>query len=472
MWRKAGTANNATMNLGDAYPNAIVEIPVRNDADFTTTNDLFRQSRQTFMLNQLRLSGEFSGTANRTGNVKGNTAAFQGNTLLLVKSLSGALPQLRLDATSSGTNFGFTFQVSNDFELLDNLEITGNGTQEFVLNGAIRDFGYSLQSDNPPHSVTKSGTSRVTLNGANSFQGSMTVSGGTVRLNAAAASINGPSNISIGSVGSLVLDNGTIAVSAINNFPGGQFDFNGGLLKVVNFVGDLTNDGGNFSPGASPAASSIIGNYVQNPAGKLTMELGGTTPGTQYDKLSITGDATLNGALQVSLINGFAPQLGNQFELLLTAGDLDGTFNTMLLPALPGGLRWRLAYSPTKLRLSVAPGTGAAIVTIPGDYNQNGVVDAADFVLWRNTKGSANLAADGDENGSVDDGDYLVWRSNVGHTAPASGSGSGSGSSINAPEPSSLLLFASLLLLSGSRASRSGRFDNRFCWRTPVKLSH
>ena len=61
---------------------------------------------------------------------------------------------------------------------------------------------------------------------------------------------------------------------------------------------------------------------------------------------------------------------------------------------------------------------------IAGDYNQNGVVDAADYVVWCNTLGQSGsgLAADGNNNGSVDTGDFTVWRSHFGSTT---GTGSG-----------------------------------------------
>jgi hypothetical protein len=62
-----------------------------------------------------------------------------------------------------------------------------------------------------------------------------------------------------------------------------------------------------------------------------------------------------------------------------------------------------------------------------GDYNQNGVVDAADYVIWRKTLGLADtgLPADGNGNGSVDLDDYNVWRANFGRT-----SGSAAGTSV------------------------------------------
>ena len=63
---------------------------------------------------------------------------------------------------------------------------------------------------------------------------------------------------------------------------------------------------------------------------------------------------------------------------------------------------------------------------LPGDYSCNGIVDAADYVLWRKTLGSSVsqfLGADGNGNGMVDPGDYDVWRANFGSiAAPAAAS--------------------------------------------------
>jgi hypothetical protein len=59
---------------------------------------------------------------------------------------------------------------------------------------------------------------------------------------------------------------------------------------------------------------------------------------------------------------------------------------------------------------------------VTGDYNQNGAVDAADFVVWSDMSGQsgAGLAADGNGDGSVDETDYALWRTNFGLAAPAS----------------------------------------------------
>ncbi|MFO0789323.1 MAG: hypothetical protein U0805_07695 [Pirellulales bacterium] len=81
-------------------------------------------------------------------------------------------------------------------------------------------------------------------------------------------------------------------------------------------------------------------------------------------------------------------------------------------------------------------GTITVSTAISGDYNHNGVVDAADYVLWRDTLGSTTaLAADGDLNGSIGPGDFDVWRANFGQVGPL-----GRGSVV--PEPCVLALLA------------------------------
>jgi hypothetical protein len=87
------------------------------------------------------------------------------------------------------------------------------------------------------------------------------------------------------------------------------------------------------------------------------------------------------------------------------------------------------------------------IVSLEGDYNQNGVVDAADYILWRNSKGQsgASLAADGNGDGIVDDADYGRWRAHFGETR--SGAGSALVSLVNVPQPSSAMLLLTTLFL-------------------------
>ena len=83
------------------------------------------------------------------------------------------------------------------------------------------------------------------------------------------------------------------------------------------------------------------------------------------------------------------------------------------------------------------------------DYN--GIIDAADYVVWRDTLGQtgSDLAADGNGNGAIDTGDYDVWRA---HFSQAVGSGASASANAAIPEPATLvLLLVGILAMSSLR---------------------
>jgi hypothetical protein len=178
---------------------------------------------------------------------------------------------------------------------------------------------------------------------------------------------------------------------------GGTFQFAAGRLSVDSFVGNLVNGGGTIAPGASPGLTAVQGDFTQVDGGRLEIELGGRAPATEFDRLTVTGGATLAGALDVSLIGGFVPAAGDSFEVLRADGGIFNAFSTTSLPALPGDLHWDLVYSNFAVLLQVAT------AALAGDFNEDGAVDAADYVVWR-------------KNGLAPE-QYDVWRTNFGRTA-------------------------------------------------------
>jgi len=431
-WVNPITNQLAHLKPADGYPNLILEFQTKNSVGYGATSSMSRTTQGPMMINELRLTGDFAGSSNTSSGIVGNP-------LLFVASLSEEGPKIRLDATSSGTSARFGWEVRIDLQLFDDLEITGDGTQNFNLNGSIRDY-------DQPRSVTKTGTSLVHLKGHNTFRGDLTIAGGQVKLTGADAAIDGADTILIGSAGTLAMDSGLIAVERIDRSSGGAFQFTGGELRVVDIIGDLANQGGNFSPGASPALSSVSGNFEQT-AGMLTMELGGTIPGIEYDQLEISGTASLGGTLHVELLGDFGPAGGESFELIHATGGISGTFETTLLPDLSPDLSWRLIYGPFGVQLLVD--SDGTVNNPPGDYNRDGIVDAGDYVVWRKSLDSAgSLAADGNGDGRVDQDDYTVWRTNFGKTGPPA-----AGQAAGVPEPASILIamLAMLTILSAGR---------------------
>jgi hypothetical protein len=92
-------------------------------------------------------------------------------------------------------------------------------------------------------------------------------------------------------------------------------------------------------------------------------------------------------------------------------------------------------------------GLGYALVSLTGDYNHDGIVDVADYTVWRDSLGQsvyASTGADGDGDGVIDQGDYDMWASHYGMSGP----GAGGGATAAIPEPATGPLIAIGALLS------------------------
>jgi hypothetical protein len=99
--------------------------------------------------------------------------------------------------------------------------------------------------------------------------------------------------------------------------------------------------------------------------------------------------------------------------------------------------------------------TPAAVIVPTGDYNNDGFVNAADYVVWRNSLGNdadpQGSGADGDGDGMIGPGDYLFWKEHYGEVVGDMGAGAATG---EVPEPGAFGLALLSLSLSLPRARR------------------
>ena len=250
------------------------------------------------------------------------------------------------------------------------------------------------------------------------------------------------------------LVDGVLSVDTIQEFApplhgGGGFglNFTGGTLDVHKFDGVLINSGGTLAPGGNGSIGSTDVNfaYSQLAGSVLDIDIGGTATG-QFDQLTVGGGADFDGALDIALFGGFTPSLNDTFTIVQAGNIPLSSFANLLTNStftnISNKLVWHLFYDPTVLTLAVVP-------ALAGDFNGNGVVDAADYVVWRKSQGQTGigLAADADFNRTVDFVDYLVWRAHFGQAVPGSGAGTSELTAV--PEPRTLTLTLMFLAATG-----------------------
>ena len=232
---------------------------------------------------------------------------------------------------------------------------------------------------------------------------------------------------------SLTDDGGTVLVEA--------FAFND-LLKTAGtgLVGFGSNNDAFAVDNISVTTQSAVnvgGIQIATIDGDFTLDAGSTLELDllsidTYDRLAVTGTADLNGTLDVNLSGGFAPVLGDQFQIFdLDFGLAVGTL-AFALPDLSGsGLDW----DTTGLLVDGILEVVTASANLVGDFNGDGMVDSGDYAFWRNNLGvGAELAGTGDGSGILDAADLAFWVGNFGATSP------GAAGAAAVPEPTTLVL--------------------------------
>ena len=116
------------------------------------------------------------------------------------------------------------------------------------------------------------------------------------------------------------------------------------------------------------------GAYTQHSNGVLDISIGGTTAGTKYDQLNPT-TSSLNGTLNVGLINGYVPTIGTTFKIL-NFTSATGTFTTVNGLAINGTEHFTISYQGTDVLLTVVSGAlhqpaSNSVLHLPGLVAKN-----------------------------------------------------------------------------------------------------
>ena len=260
--------------------------------------------------------------------------------------------------------------------------------------------------------------------------------------------------------GAVTLADGSLKSSGMT-LNSGAFHFLGGTLTVGTFNGDLIQQGGTLAPGNTPGTTDVIGDYTIQAGGSVQLEIDslGSDPGINFDRVSVTGTALLDGTLEIAIADGGSysdPSARGTLDmfLLLTAGSRTGNFadvtyegasltpefgpdeNGSFRDHVGGGLFRSIDYTATEMRLT-------NLLGLPGDTDGDIDVDITDFntlsasfdPTGANSSTNAWTTADFDNDGDVDITDFNALSSNF---TPG---GYGAGASV-VPEPATCVLVA------------------------------
>ncbi|WP_306604342.1 autotransporter-associated beta strand repeat-containing protein [Azonexus sp.] len=211
------------------------------------------------------------------------------------------------DSSAVTVASGATLKVYND-ETLGS--IAGAGSLN-VNNGILTVGGDNTSttfsgviSNTITGNLVKTGSGTWTLSGTNTYTGTTTVSAGSLLVN---GTNSGTGSFSVGAAGTL-----------------------GGTGSIAGSV--ALSSGATLSAGSVTAADDLATGALTLVAGSvLSAQIGGTSAGTEYDQINVTGSVDLTGAtLDLSLVNSFSPG-GGTFTLIANdASDaIVGTFDTV-----------------------------------------------------------------------------------------------------------------------------------------------
>ena len=226
-------------------------------------------------------------------------------------ALTGTFANFSGSTLTGGTyNITSTFKFPSADIVTNAATIVLDGVSSQIQNTSSVNAFTNFATNGSSGSFTVQNSRTITTSGAFGNAGTLTVgSGSSFTAGANYTQTAGTTTV-----------NGTLTASS-------TVDVQGGSLVGSGTISANLSNGGTVGPGTSAGTLSVSGNYTQTASGTLNIELGGTTVGTQYDRLAIAGTATLDGAISASFINSFTPALNNAFQAL-TYASKTGTFAT------------------------------------------------------------------------------------------------------------------------------------------------
>jgi hypothetical protein len=149
---------------------------------------------------------------------------------------------------------------------------------------------------------------------------------------------------------------GTTTVDGVLTVAVGNVSLQGGKLFGTGTVVASVNSKTSVTAGDTPTKAGMLSvcTYMQQSTGSLNVQIGGLTAGTQYSQLAVGNGVSLNGTLNIKVISGFIPAIGNTF-IILTGNPVSGKFTTVNGTTISTGGHFSVTYNPSNVTLTVVP---------------------------------------------------------------------------------------------------------------------
>ncbi|HYO24758.1 MAG TPA: autotransporter-associated beta strand repeat-containing protein [Lacipirellulaceae bacterium] len=411
-------------------------------------------------LNILIRDGLNIGDADQNGWAGEGLLTITGGTLNATELWVGKLGRATGTINQSGGSVNVGVATA-DGNFVDRIDTLGEQLALGIFDGRLNIGGVAAGTAAVGNYTISAGSLHVLgAHVGNEGSGTLTQNGGTVTANqgivVARADNGGPTPVP--STGIYHLNGGMLTTSSLTGGTGNStVNFNGGVLRA-------SGDNPTFLAGLTTANVALGGAKIDSNgfaiASAQVLAGGGGVTKLGLGTLTLSGANTYQGATTVSAgtLSLGSAFLANAADVTISPGaTLDLAFagndiiDSLMLGSQVAGVGiWGATGSGAQFETSFITGTGRLQVTtapvfLPGDFDKNNVVNAADLAQWRGDVGIDN-GSDADNDGDTDGNDFVLWQRNLGAGAPAAA----------VPEPAAVcILGVALVALAGSR--RRGR---------------
>jgi hypothetical protein len=287
-----------------------------------------------------------AGSVTLTGHLAGNVTVAAGGTLVIdnntTHNLNGTLTNYGTVVWKDGAINGY-FWGSNQPSAIINqsggvFEIQVAGNKSLAAAQSVEALSF-----------TNAGTLRRTVSTNDAYISCAFTNTGTVVAQTGTLYFNGGS---FTQTDGLTQPSGGAVSFTTMNLVGGS------LTGAGTINGNIVNTGGVVAPGGDQiGVLTLNGSYTQGPGGSLLLQLGGTQAGTGFDRLAVSGSATLDGTLTYALLPGYTPPAGASYAVLSFASHT-GDFATYMGPTTASGFPFGPQVSNQGITLVVGSSLG------------------------------------------------------------------------------------------------------------------